>query len=88
MLYKDLGESPTSGWRLSSLVRRPDFWLVLIAVAAIGIGLWWMSSWLISLLERAADMRTYVADAGPLAPVLYSALFSAQILIAPLPGQF
>ena len=88
MLYKDLGESPTSGWRLSSLVRRPDFWLVLIAVAAIGIGLWWMSSWLISLLERAADMRTYVADAGPLAPVLYSALFAAQILIAPLPGQF
>jgi uncharacterized membrane protein YdjX (TVP38/TMEM64 family) len=88
MLYKNVGESPASSWRLSSLVRRPDFWLLIIGVAALATGLWWVSAWLIGLIERAAGVRSFVADAGPLAPVLYSAVFAAQILIAPLPGQF
>jgi uncharacterized membrane protein YdjX (TVP38/TMEM64 family) len=88
MALKDLRQHPNSGWRLAAIVRRTDFWLWMIGIVAAAIGLWYLGDQLIGLLKYAASARSEVTGLGPLAPLLYIAVFAAQILIAPLPGQF
>jgi uncharacterized membrane protein YdjX (TVP38/TMEM64 family) len=76
------------GARVSALVRRREFWLLLAGGALLTLLLWWLSGPFEVMLARVGDVREWILTFGALAPVVYIGLFSLQILIAPLPGQF
>ena len=40
------------------------------------------------LIIGAGDVRLWILSFGALAPLVYMAMFSLQILLAPVPGQF
>ena len=65
-------------------------WLRLIAVlvllAAI-LSLWRWGGPLISFLRDQEQVRNWLAQFGPLAPVISIVLNAAQVLLAPIPGQ-
>lgn len=60
----------------------------ILAMAATVLLVWWLNEPVASLLRAAGDVRTWLIDFGPLAPVMYVLFYAAQILIAPLPGNF
>lgn len=74
--------------RLATLHKRREFWLLLGAGALLVILLWWVSEPFGAMLDRIGDLRNWILTFGPLAPLAYIGVFSLQILIAPLPGQF
>jgi uncharacterized membrane protein YdjX (TVP38/TMEM64 family) len=69
------------------MLKRGEFWLSAAAILGLGFLLWLVSEQLIVLIEQAATARSLITTFGPLAPLAYIALFAAQILIAPFPGQ-
>ncbi len=60
----------------------------LLAMAATILLVWWLNEPVAALLHSADDLRAWLADLGPLAPLIYVTFYVAQILIAPLPGSF
>jgi uncharacterized membrane protein YdjX (TVP38/TMEM64 family) len=50
--------------------------------------LWWLREPLMDALAQMGDLREWILTFGALAPLVYIIVFSLQILIAPLPGQF
>jgi uncharacterized membrane protein YdjX (TVP38/TMEM64 family) len=61
---------------------------LILAMAATVLLVWWLNEPVASLLRAAGDVRTWLINFGPLAPVMYVLFYAAQILIAPLPGNF
>jgi uncharacterized membrane protein YdjX (TVP38/TMEM64 family) len=68
--------------------RLRDTGLTMLLLAALGLLIWWLAEPVGVLMAAAADVRDWVAGAGPLAPVAYVVFYAAQILVAPLPGNF
>lgn len=60
----------------------------LLAMAATALLVWSLSEPVTFLLRTAGDVRTWLMGYGPWAPVMYVLFYAAQILIAPLPGNF
>jgi uncharacterized membrane protein YdjX (TVP38/TMEM64 family) len=73
---------------LVALLRRWEFWIFVAGASLFVVALWWLSGWLVALLVQAGELRAWILDFGPLAPLIYMGVFSLQILLAPLPGQF
>jgi uncharacterized membrane protein YdjX (TVP38/TMEM64 family) len=71
--------SPRSRWPLAG-------GLLLILVASFA--LWRWSDPLITRLRDQDQIRLWLADFGPLAPLVSIALNVIQVLLAPVPGQF
>jgi uncharacterized membrane protein YdjX (TVP38/TMEM64 family) len=86
MAYRDLPQ--VSSARLAALVRQPKFWATLGVIAGVIALFWLISEPIYGLIAQAASARTFVNTFGPLAPLIYIALFAMQIVIAPFPGQF
>jgi len=57
-------------------------------MAATVLLIWWLNEPVAMLLRMAGDVRTWLVNLGPLAPVAYALFYAVQILIAPLPGNF
>jgi uncharacterized membrane protein YdjX (TVP38/TMEM64 family) len=60
----------------------------VLAMAATALLVWWLNEPVATLLRAAGDVRSWLMGFGPLAPVMYVLFYAAQILIAPLPGNF
>jgi uncharacterized membrane protein YdjX (TVP38/TMEM64 family) len=60
----------------------------ILAMAATVLLVWWLNEPVAALLHAAGDLRTWLMGFGPLAPLMYVLFYAAQILIAPLPGNF
>src|SRR5688500_15332719 len=81
--------------QLAGLHKRREFWLLLSGGALLSLLLWWISEPFAAMLAQISVMlahigglREWILTFGPLAPLAYIGVFSLQILIAPLPGQF
>jgi uncharacterized membrane protein YdjX (TVP38/TMEM64 family) len=74
--------------RFVALLRRWEFWLFFAGASLLAGALWWWSGPLAALLAQASQLRSWILEFGPLAPLVYIVVFSLQILLAPLPGQF
>lgn len=77
--------------RLAALPKRREFWLLLggaLLFSVLSVLLWWLSEPFGAMLERIGDLRDWILTFGAMAPLVYIGVFSLQILIAPLPGQF
>lgn len=74
--------------RLTDLYKRWEFWLVVAGGALLALLLWWVSEPFGAMLDRGSDLREWILTFGPMAPIVYISIFSLQILVAPLPGQF
>lgn len=77
-----------AGWRAFVHWRRWELWAVVAGSAALVLAIWWLSDPLTRLLDRGDDLRRWILGFGPLAPIVYVAVFALQVLIAPLPGHF
>lgn len=60
----------------------------VLAMVATALLIWWLNEPVAVLLRAAGDLRTWLIDFGPLAPLMYVLFYAAQILLAPLPGNF
>jgi uncharacterized membrane protein YdjX (TVP38/TMEM64 family) len=60
----------------------------VLAMMATALLVWWLIEPVTALLQAADDVRTWLISFGPLAPIMYVLFYAAQILIAPLPGNF
>jgi uncharacterized membrane protein YdjX (TVP38/TMEM64 family) len=60
----------------------------ILAMAATVLLVWWLNEPVAALLRAAGDLRTWLMGFGPLAPLMYVLFYAAQILLAPLPGNF
>jgi uncharacterized membrane protein YdjX (TVP38/TMEM64 family) len=60
----------------------------VLAMAATALLVWWLNEPVTVLLHAAGDVRNWLMSYGPLAPIMYVLFYAAQILIAPLPGNF
>jgi uncharacterized membrane protein YdjX (TVP38/TMEM64 family) len=74
--------------RFALWLRRREVWAFAAGVIALAIGLWWVSEPFAQLMGQAGRVRAWILTFGPLAPLVYTGLFSFQILLAPVPGQF
>jgi uncharacterized membrane protein YdjX (TVP38/TMEM64 family) len=63
-------------------------WLLLASLVVAAFLVWWWNDSLFKLLDRVSDLRTWVLSFGVLAPLVYTAIFMLQIIVAPLPGHF
>ena len=80
---------PTSWFmRLANLPKRREFWLLVGGGALLTLLLWWLSEPFGVMMARIGDLREWILTFGAMAPLVYIGVFSLQILIAPLPGQF
>ncbi|MBK8050456.1 MAG: VTT domain-containing protein [Anaerolineales bacterium] len=62
--------------------------LLVLAAAAVMLLFWWLNEPVAALVRSAADVRIWLGELGPMAPIAYVLFYAAQILIAPLPGNF
>ncbi len=60
----------------------------VLAMAATALLVWWLNEPMTALLRAAGDVRNWLISYGPLAPIMYVLFYAAQILVAPLPGNF
>lgn len=74
--------------RLVLWLKRREVWVFAAGVIALSFGVWWVSEPFAELMGQAGQVRAWILTFGPLAPLVYTALFSLQILLAPVPGQF
>jgi uncharacterized membrane protein YdjX (TVP38/TMEM64 family) len=74
--------------RFAALHKRREFWLLLGAGALLAMLLWLLSEPFGVMLARIGNLRDWILTFGAMAPLVYIGVFSLQILIAPLPGQF
>lgn len=70
-------------------------WPAVPVVALVGWAIWsWSTGGVIALLVRAAldggstiePIREFVLSAGPLAPLVYVAAVTVEVMVAPIPG--
>ena len=83
--------SKAPSWRgtwLAGLHKRREFWLLVAGGSLLTLLLWWVSEPFSALLTYVGNTRDWILNFGALAPLAYIAVFSLQILIAPVPGQF
>lgn len=73
---------------LQSIYRRADVWLILSGSIAVGLLFWQYGAHILGVLERAPESRAWIESYGPLAPLAYISLYTTQIVVAPLPGNF
>lgn len=74
--------------QLSALVKRRDLWLLLSGSVLVVLLMWWLREPFGVMLDRIGNLRAWILTFGAMAPLVYIGVFSLQILIAPLPGQF
>jgi uncharacterized membrane protein YdjX (TVP38/TMEM64 family) len=74
--------------RLATLHKRREFWLLIGAATLLSMLVWWVSEPFGAVMAHMGNMREWILTFGALAPLVYIIVFSLQILIAPLPGQF
>ena len=74
--------------RLIALFRRRELWLLVGGALLLAPLLWWLSEPVADLMVQAEELRSWILTFGPLSPLVYIGVFSLQILVAPLPGQF
>lgn len=60
----------------------------VLAIMATALLVWWLNEPMTALLRAAGDVRNWLISYGPLAPIMYVLFYAAQILVAPLPGNF
>ena len=60
----------------------------VLAMMATALLVWWLNEPMTALLRAAGDVRNWLISYGPLAPIMYVLFYAAQILVAPLPGNF
>lgn len=60
----------------------------VLAMVATTLLVWWLNEPVTALLHAAGGVRNWLMSYGPLAPIMYVIFYAAQILIAPLPGNF
>ena len=60
----------------------------VLAMAATVLLVWWLKEPAATMLRAGGDLRAWLMDFGPLAPLVYVLFYAAQILLAPLPGNF
>lgn len=60
----------------------------VLAMMATALLVWWLNEPMTALLRAAGDVRNWLMSYGPLAPIMYVLFYAAQILVAPLPGNF
>jgi uncharacterized membrane protein YdjX (TVP38/TMEM64 family) len=79
-----------SSWstQLALLSKRWEFWLLLAGAPLAFFGLWWLRVPFATMLAHIGDLRDWILTFGPLAPLAYIGIFSLQIVVAPIPGQF
>lgn len=80
----------SSPWlaRLAVLHKRWEFWLLLGAGLLLTLLLWWLSEPFGEMMAQVDELRAWILTFGSLAPLVYIGVFTLQIVIAPLPGQF
>ncbi len=80
----------SSSWlmQFAQWPKRREFWLFLGSALLSFVLLWWMREPFASLLAQIGDVRAWILTFGAMAPLVYIAIFSLQIIIAPIPGQF
>jgi uncharacterized membrane protein YdjX (TVP38/TMEM64 family) len=84
-----ISRTPSLWWtRLAGIAKAREFWLLLAGGALFVLLVWWFSEPVSATLARVGDLREWILTFGALAPLVYIGVFSLQILIAPLPGQF
>jgi uncharacterized membrane protein YdjX (TVP38/TMEM64 family) len=74
--------------RLIALLKRRELWLLVGGALLLVPLLWWLSEPVADLMAQAGELRSWILTFGPLSPLVYIGVFSLQILVAPLPGQF
>ncbi len=74
--------------RLGLWLRRREVWALAAGVVAVALVGWWASEPFALLMGQAERLRAWILAFGPLAPLVYTGLFSLQILLAPVPGNF
>jgi len=77
-----VSEPRKSGWTRKHTI------LLVVLVAAIGWAVYHWREPLWALLRDQERVREWVAGFGPWAPLVSVALNTAQVLLAPIPGQF
>lgn len=60
----------------------------VLAMLATTLLVWWLNEPVAALLRTAGDVRIWLTSFGPAAPLIYVLFYAAQILLAPLPGNF
>ncbi len=78
----------SAGARAVAFLRRWEFWALVAGGVLLVFTLWWLSDPLARLLDRGDDLRRWILGFGPLAPLVYMAIFALQVLLAPIPGHF
>lgn len=84
---KDRNESSEAA-QASKVAGRP--WLPLaglLLIALAGLALWRWGEPLVSFFRDQEQVRAWLADLGPVAPLASIGLNTAQVLLAPVPGQ-
>jgi uncharacterized membrane protein YdjX (TVP38/TMEM64 family) len=74
--------------RLGLWSKRRDVWAFALGSLLLALGVWWLSEPFGQLFGQMGRLRAWILTFGPLAPLVYTSIFSLQILLAPLPGQF
>lgn len=74
--------------RLMALLKRRELWLLVGGALLLAPLLWWLSEPFAGLMAHAEELRAWILTFGPWSPLVYIGVFSLQILVAPLPGQF
>lgn len=79
-----------ASWRgvLRLRLNRREVWAVVGGVVLLLVGVRWLSEPIADLMLHAERVRDWILTFGPLAPLVYIGVFSLQILLAPVPGQF
>jgi uncharacterized membrane protein YdjX (TVP38/TMEM64 family) len=73
--------------RFAAVYKRRELWL-LVGGMLLALLLWWLSEPFGAMMVRIGDLREWILTFGPMAPLVYIGIFSLQILVAPIPGQF
>jgi uncharacterized membrane protein YdjX (TVP38/TMEM64 family) len=88
MLAKARKQPLSALGRILPWMRRRESWLVAGSIGAAVLLAWLLYEPVAMLLAKAFDARAWILSFGSLAPLVYILLFSTQILVAPLPGNF
>ena len=78
-------QDPTTGETRARLPWLPIAGLLVIGLATLALWRWGQS--LMTFFQDQEQVRHWLADFGPLAPLISIGLNVAQVLLAPVPGQ-
>ncbi len=74
--------------RRADLLGAWHFWGVLALLALGALLFYQYGDSLVRFVDRGDDLRAWIESFGPWAPLAYIGIFTAQIVLAPLPGHF